>query len=175
MQAGNLPKDLDITQDLIQAVQTVERAQVGRQSVSEIVGQQDAFSGGISPAGNAILKLLFNSPDNYTRPAGRDKIVERLSVYVSRAEKSAQAEGELFGDAPSPLDLLPEAEAGVLSGDLFDQKQAVAAQLTPVAEKESRVEGTQADLSSAEATQAEINDRLFTDERGKADYAAARR
>lgn len=104
VKSGNVDASMDIADNIAEAVEIVERARREERNVADLVNQRDVFSGdAVAPLTEAVLHLFFNGP-RFTRPAGRERVAERLGFYIEQAEKAAPG-GGLFGE-------LPKAEPG---------------------------------------------------------------
>lgn len=113
--AGTIAPEMDQTEALIEAVRLVDRARTEKRNVIEYVKQPDLLSGdGISPMGQRFLALMFRDTRQWTKPAGRDRIVSALRFYGDEAMKTTPGADMLGGTAnPSAtLDLAKERQDG---------------------------------------------------------------
>ena len=109
----------------MEAVRIVNRARTAGRNVAEFVGQGDLLTGGdsISANGKDFLALMFQNVENWTKPAGRDRIARALTFYVEEALKTSSG-ADLLGQTTSPADILKKARdkqygQDAESGDLF--------------------------------------------------------
>ena len=123
--AGTVPRELDITPALIEAVALVRRARSERTPLADVVRQGDLVSGGLSPEGAAMLRLAFRD-DQFRRPASRDRMAGALRFYATEARK-ANADPGLFPGQPKarPLDI-PNLARQRSEGGLLDVMQDAA-------------------------------------------------
>lgn len=112
VKSGAVDPAMDISDNIAEAVEIVERARREKRNVADLVNQRDVFSGEtVAPLTEAVLHLFFNGP-RFTRAAGRERIAERLGYYIEQAEKAAPG-GGLFGESTKaqPGDILGLANA----------------------------------------------------------------
>lgn len=107
--AGRINPAVDITRQLLEAVNVVRRARDERRNVAEFVGQDDIFAGGLDPLTVMFLRAFFRN-ERFTQPRGRDMIAEFLGYYAEQARKT-RPEGGLFGaaDVVGPREILEKA------------------------------------------------------------------
>lgn len=127
---GVVPRDLDITQALRDAVDVVRRARQSRTPVADVVNQGDLVSGGVSPIARDLLRLMFND-DGFRRPVSRDRFAGSLRFYADEARK-AQTGPSLLPDQPrvTPEGILRIAHQRAFGG-LLDALPPVAESRTP--------------------------------------------
>lgn len=129
--AGTIAPEMDQTDALIEAVRLVDRARTERRNVIEYVKQPDLLSGeGISPMGQRFLALMFRDTRQWTKPAGRDRIVAALQFYGDEAMKTAPG-ADMFGAEANPtatLDLAKEKQDGDEKGQGGQQSDLFAPQ-----------------------------------------------
>lgn len=116
---GAIDPAMDITANLNEAVEIVDRARREGKKVADLVNQTDIFSGDkVSPMTEAVLLLMFRNRA-MTQPFGREKLAEQLRWYVTEAMQS-RAEAGLFGEAgrTAPGEVLSAAR------NRIDDKQA---------------------------------------------------
>lgn len=102
------PTELDLTNNVIEAVNLVKQARREGRSVQELVGQQDIFSGEIPAQTERALKMMYG-PD-LKRAVSRKALSEKLTQYATLAS-NVNPEPGLFG----------EEVDSVTSNDLMDQ------------------------------------------------------
>lgn len=105
---GDIPRDLDITAALGEAVQLLERGRREGKSVAELLAQADAFTTPPGPATMALLRLMHRD-EAMARAIGREPLAELLDRYSSQAMQ-VDPRPDLFGAQPAgPADLLRAA------------------------------------------------------------------
>lgn len=128
--AGEINPKVDISRDLLDAVNLVRKARDQGIKINDLVNQADVFSGRISPESEAMLNIFFKPAEKkgevpFTKPRSMDNIAKRLDDYVREARKSSGGPG-LFGgeDVVGPQEILRsagrEGQAGEQPG-LFGQ------------------------------------------------------
>lgn len=105
---GRIPKSLDVTRALGEAVDTLTRARQLNRPVRELVGQADLDRPGLSPEGQAVLGMMFNNPA-MTQPAGRARVAERLRAYAEEAAKASPGPDMFGAPPPAVLDVAAAA------------------------------------------------------------------
>lgn len=95
---GQIPKDLDITPNLVEAVHLVQKARVSGTKLAELVAQDDIFSGAVDPVTLDFLSIFYRG-DKYTRARGRERVADALNHYAQQAMQQFSGEN-LFGDKP---------------------------------------------------------------------------
>ena len=109
---GEIPRDLDITASLGEAVQLLERGRREGKSVAELLAQQDAFATPPGPATMALLRLMHRD-EAMARAIGREPLAELLDRYTTQAMQ-VDPRPDLFGGQPAgPADLLRAAARNV--------------------------------------------------------------
>ncbi|MBK8772703.1 MAG: hypothetical protein IPM06_20065 [Rhizobiales bacterium] len=101
-ESGHIAPEMDQTKALLEAVALVDRARAANRNVIEFVKQPDLLAGdGISPMGQRFLALMFRDTRQWTKPAGRDRMVLGFSFYVEEAMKTAPG-ADMFGGGANP-------------------------------------------------------------------------
>lgn len=124
VRSGAVDASMDIADNIAEAVEIVERARREKRNVSDLINQRDVFSGeAVAPLTEAVLHLFFNGP-RFSRPAGRERIAQRLGFYIEQAEKAAPG-GGLFGESTKAqpgdiLGLANEKDRAPSDGDQAD-------------------------------------------------------
>lgn len=95
---GQIPKDLDITLNLVEAVHLVQKARISGTKLAELVAQDDIFSGAVDPVTLDFLSVFYRG-DKYTRARGRERVADALNHYAQQAMQQFSGEN-LFGDKP---------------------------------------------------------------------------
>lgn len=93
---GTIPSGVDVTPNLMEAVNIVRRARAEGRSVYELVNQTDIFSGDLSPETKAFMSVFYRG-DSLSRARGRDKVAGALLSYTQQA-REAKPGDNLFGD-----------------------------------------------------------------------------
>lgn len=95
---GQIPKDLDVTPNLVEAVHLVQKARVTSTKLTDLVAQDDIFSGAVDPVTLDFLSVFYRG-DKYTRARGRERVADALNHYAQQAMQQSNSEN-LFGDKP---------------------------------------------------------------------------
>lgn len=110
--AGGTQEDIDITPNVIEAVNLVRRSRSEGKKISEMVAQTDLFAGDIDPTTKVVLGLFYGG-DNFTKPRSRQRVKEALTRYAELAS-STNGGDDLFGgelETVKPEQLLGQANA----------------------------------------------------------------
>jgi hypothetical protein len=103
---GAINPQVDVTENLVQAVNLIRKARRERMSLKDLVAQPDLMTGETPDALTVGMLRVFYDGANFTRAVGRDKVVARLEDYISAA-MATSADAGLFGGEPvSPADIL---------------------------------------------------------------------
>lgn len=106
--AGLVNPAMDVTADLAAAVRTVDNARRLKMPVADLLAQGDLDAPPLTDAAMALLATMFREP-GFRAPAGRERLVARLSGFLEEAEKSRPGP-DLFGAGPAaPGDVLAVA------------------------------------------------------------------
>lgn len=101
VEAGQVKADYDITENLNEALELVERARREGVKVADLVNQSDMFSGDtINPTTEGVLRWFFARPD-FTKPTGRARLVTALNTYIETARADRADQGGLLDDNAS--------------------------------------------------------------------------
>ncbi|MNP93542.1 Transglycosylase SLT domain protein [compost metagenome] len=93
---GTIPKGVDVTPHLMEAVNLVRRARAEGRPVYELVNQTDIFAGELSQTTKDFMSVFYRG-DSLSRARGRDKVADALLSYTRQA-RAAQPGDNLFGD-----------------------------------------------------------------------------
>lgn len=106
--AGNTPANLDITVDLMAAVETVINSRNANRPITDYINQAGLFAEtDLTAETVAILRGMYN--DKLTRPLGLDKTKEFLSYYLREAEKVQTGPSLLDEKQLQPMDILSKS------------------------------------------------------------------
>ncbi len=106
-QQGSIPSDLDITNNLIEAVHLVHKARNEKRKLIELVAQDDIFEGELDQTTKDFLSIFYRG-EKYLQARSREKVADALNYYANQAQKVQPGEN-LFGDLPkSESDLIRE-------------------------------------------------------------------
>lgn len=108
--AGATQDNVDITPNVIEAVNLVRRSRAEGKKLSELVSQTDIFAGDIDPVTKMVIGLFYGG-DNYTKPRSRQRVSQAIAKYAELAG-STQGGDSLFGgelESVSPDQLLKKA------------------------------------------------------------------
>lgn len=90
---------MDITGNIAEAVEIIDRARREGKPIGDYVNQRDIFSGAtVDPMTEAALRTFFFARPDFTKPLGQQRIVEAMDFYVEEAMKAAPG-GGLFGES----------------------------------------------------------------------------
>lgn len=93
---GSIADGMDLTDNLIDAVNLIRRARAEGMTLPDLINQRDAFEGDIDPATEGFLRIFYRG-DNLRKARGRDKVADALNFYADQALASQPGAG-LFGD-----------------------------------------------------------------------------
>lgn len=93
---GTIPSGVDVTPNLMEAVNIVRRARAEGRPVYELVNQTDIFTGDLSPETKAFMSVFYRG-DSLSRARGRDKVAGALLSYTQQA-REAKPGDNLFGE-----------------------------------------------------------------------------
>lgn len=156
---GVLAPQFDITPKVLAAVEEAAAVRESGQALVERLAQVDMLKAR-DPLVDAILKRFYG--EGGKRAAGRPKIVDALSEYVTRATAQRLDQGSLFAAPPlSPEELLaakesekPEAPAMKPGADMFGLRTPQGGGKRP---QEPAAEGAGADRLANQALEAHPN------------------
>lgn len=118
---GKISKGVDVTPNLMEAVNLVRQARAQGKSMLEMVNQNDMFSGTLDQATKDWVSVFYRGA-NLARARGRDKVADALLTYTQLA-RATQPGTNLFGE--------PELTgADLIRGthDKLDRQEAQASQ-----------------------------------------------
>lgn len=102
---GVISKDVDITANLLEAVNLIKKARREGRSVFDLMNQSDIFSGEIDQVTQDFLRIFY-SGDKLTRARSREKVATALKYYINNA-LSTKSGVNLFGESdPSGAEIL---------------------------------------------------------------------
>ncbi|MEX5287331.1 PLxRFG domain-containing protein [Acinetobacter towneri] len=93
---GVILKDVDITANLLEAVNLIKKARREGRSVFDLMNQSDIFSGEIDQVTQDFLRIFY-SGDKLTRARSREKVATALKYYIDNA-LSTKSGVNLFGE-----------------------------------------------------------------------------
>jgi len=137
---GEIPAGMDITDDLVKAVQLVMRARDEGRAVSDLVNQAEMF-GGPGELAKIMARAMFSDAE-MKRPVGRARLASFLRDYADEAMKN-DAGPRLIGDPLTAPDILKGSLERVGRDDLY---RVADERLTP-----QRIEEIEAAPETAEA------------------------
>lgn len=105
VQEGGVDSGMDITANIIEAVNLVRRSRQTGTSMSDLVGQGDIFSGGIPAVTEAVVRIFYRG-DNLTQIRARDKIAAALIGYTREARRHVAGMDDMLGSAPTNIEIL---------------------------------------------------------------------
>lgn len=113
---GEIPAGMDITDDLVKAVQLVMRARDEGRAVSDLVNQAEMF-GGPGEMAKIMARAMFSDAD-MKRPVGRARLAAFLRDYADEAMKN-DAGPRLIGDPLTAPDIMKGSLERVGRNDLY--------------------------------------------------------
>lgn len=130
--AGDVPRGMDTTQDITEAVKMVMRARDERRPVAEFLNQGEMF-GGLSEIGKFFLRGMF-MPETatrgpMTRQASRSSIADMIEGYANKARQE-RTSGLFDTGSRSADDVLRDVLAARGTPDMF---QEIVERTTPEA------------------------------------------
>ncbi|WP_353179739.1 LPD38 domain-containing protein [Delftia acidovorans] len=114
---GAVNAEVDVTENLLQAIRLVQKARRERTALHDAVQQVDMLTGDVPDALTVGMLRLLYSGHYLTRPVGRDRLVESLRAYMGAA-LATSASGDMFGEQVGPAAIL-----AALSGQPVPQRQ----------------------------------------------------
>lgn len=93
---GTIPAGVDVTPNLMEAVNLVRRARAEGRPVYELVNQTDIFAGDLSQTTKDFMSVFYRG-DSLSRARGRDKVADALLSYTRQA-RATQPGDNLFGE-----------------------------------------------------------------------------
>ncbi len=161
---GQIPKDLDITPNLVEAVHLIQKARVTSTKLAELVAQDDIFSGAVDPVTLDFLSVFYRG-DKYTRARGRERVADALNHYAQQAMQQFSGEN-LFGDKPKnntqlrgeTLDRLDQQEADKQQ-DIFASPQSDDRNAEPTRGAGQRTTTESADAKTDARNEAEVKSK----------------
>lgn len=118
---GAISKGMDITPQLNEAITLIRKARQQGKRISELVNQNDMFSGQTNPVTEALLRLMFRG-DDMSRVRSADKIMKALHGFLDQAMSTTDG-ADMFGHKPDPMELIAQQK-----GNLEADEQAGKAQ-----------------------------------------------
>lgn len=102
---GLVNPQVDLTENLLQAVHMVRRARAERRSLHDMTMQPDLMTGAVpDPLTLGMLRMFYRGAYLVT-PRGREAVIGMLRDYV-RAAMTTTAGADMFGDQVSPTQIL---------------------------------------------------------------------
>lgn len=105
---GEIAPEVDITKNLIQALNIVRKSRQTNKSIYDLLGQSDMFSGETPEITKSIMRLFYQG-DSYNRIRAAAKIATALNGYLEQAMKTSPS-ADMFGFRPSPNALLSQQQ-----------------------------------------------------------------
>ena len=110
-QDGRIAAAMDITPYLNEAVAMVRKARQQGVKISELVKQNDMFSGETRPVTESLIRLMFRG-DDMGRVRSADKIRSALHGFLDRAMETTEG-ADMFGFRAEPLALLDQQKTNL--------------------------------------------------------------
>lgn len=103
---GAISPDVDITQNLLQAIGLIRKARRDNTGLFDLVSQPDLMTGETPDAMTVGVLRMFYSGKFLTRAVGKDKLAQQhLGDYMTGA-MATSADAGMFGDVVTPADIL---------------------------------------------------------------------
>ena len=114
--AGTIDPDVDVTPQLVEAVNLVRKSRNEGTPLAMLVGQTEMFSGeAIDPLTEAVLGVMYRDPGTWKKPLGRERVVTALKSVVDQANKTVVGE-DLLGETTDVPGVLGAARRAALEG-----------------------------------------------------------
>lgn len=113
---GDIPRGMDITDDLLEAVRLVMKARDEGRAVKDMVNQAEMF-GGPNEIAKIVARAMFGD-ENLTKAIGRKRLATFLNDYADEALKN-DAGDRLFGEPLGSTDVLRTSLAKADREDLI--------------------------------------------------------
>lgn len=128
IEAGELPREYDITPKIAEVANLIARARSEGKSVGELLKQSDIFTGEVDPLVETVAGIMFRN-GGFKQPRSAASVGEALRFYTDEAGKAADAikQGDgLFGavEPVKPLEIAQAARERLLARD--DAAKAVS-------------------------------------------------
>lgn len=125
---GILPKNMDLTEDLIVAIETVSTARDQGKSLNDMVRQTGLF-GDMKPAVEQLIRSFFaeNERGDIGRAKGRPKIAAMLTEYVTQAQARRTDQASMFDiDSRPPEEMIRDirVKADEMPAQSYNQETA---------------------------------------------------
>lgn len=130
---GMIADGLDITNNLIEAVNIIRRARSEGKKIADLVKTDDMFSGAVDPMTENFLRIFYRG-DSYARARGRDKVANALRDYTDQAMKTQPGDG-LFGERTTSEQIIGEVNEKLKSNETDNQTDLFAVGAKPDAER----------------------------------------
>ncbi|QLQ30777.1 MAG: hypothetical protein HZT40_03200 [Candidatus Thiothrix singaporensis] len=111
---GAISNGMDITPQLNEAIALIRKARQQGKRISELVNQNDMFSGQTNPVTESLLRLMFRG-DDMSRVRSADKITKALHGFLDQAMNTVDG-ADMFGHKPDPMELIAQ-QKGNLEAD----------------------------------------------------------
>ena len=107
--AGQIDPQVDITGNLMQAVQIIKRSRVEGKSIYDLVHQADLMAGVVDLLTEGWVRIFYRG-DKFGRARSRETVVSGIMEYINGALQTSQEAG-LFGESlrVQPADVLKSA------------------------------------------------------------------
>ena len=108
-EAGQVNPDIDVTGNLLEAVNLVRRSRSEGKSIYDLLGQADILSGSVHPFTESFVRFFYHG-EELKRARGRDKIANILRDYVDMAMQTTAGK-DMFGQQIAATDITGEISA----------------------------------------------------------------
>ena len=113
---GRIDPNSDMTQHLVEAVNTVRKSRSEGTPIEMLVGQTEMFSGeAIDPLTERMLQLMYRDPGAWEKPLSRERMVAALKSVVDQANKTTP-DADMFGETTDVGGMLGAARTAAMEG-----------------------------------------------------------
>ena len=148
VQNGTISGSVDVTPNLMEAVNIIRRARAEGRTVFELVNQDDIFAGETDPVTRGFVSVFYRG-ENLTRARGRDKVAGALRHYAQQALATQPGEN-MFGDPEIKGSEILRNTNDRLQNQEADKQQDLLSS-TPVNEQNTGMVGERGQRSVIEA------------------------
>lgn len=148
VQNGTISGSVDVTPNLMEAVNIIRRARAEGRTVFELVNQDDIFAGETDPVTRGFVSVFYRG-ENLTRARGRDKVAGALRHYAQQALATQPGEN-MFGDPEIKGSEILRNTNERLQNQEADKQQDLLSS-TPVNEQNTGMVGERGQRSVVEA------------------------
>lgn len=105
--AGDLPPRLDITDNIIEALNIISQSRADRSDIRDVIAQTDIEKGAIDAVTEKLIRAFYN--EDLTRPVSQKKIEDVLQYYTDQASQAKDSNQLIKMDPVTANDILDKA------------------------------------------------------------------